>query len=122
MTVTGDGIYATPSTALGGPGCYTFYEQLNSTAQAVTASTQPGVVVETTYVTAAGVGGALSPPPGTSTPGTSAPDGLGSIGTDLGRWLPGDDSEAIALAAVLAFLFVGGTGSFVMVRRRRRRS
>jgi uncharacterized repeat protein (TIGR01451 family) len=122
LTVTGDGIYTTPSTTLGAPGCYTFYEQLSGTAQAVPASTQPGVVVETAYVTAAGVAGSLSPPPGTSTPSTPAPDGLGSIGTDLGRWLPGNDSEAIALAAALALIFVGGTGSFVMVRRRRKRS
>jgi uncharacterized repeat protein (TIGR01451 family) len=118
MTVTGDGTYTTPSTSLGVPGCYTFYEQLNGTAQAVPASTQPGVVVETAYVPAAGAAGPL----GTTPPPASAPDGLGSIGTDLGRWLPGNQAEATALAGVLALIFVGAIGSLVLVRRRRRRS
>jgi len=118
ITVTGDGTYTTPSTNLVGPGCYTFFEQLNGTAEAVPASTEPGVVVETTYVAAAAAKGSLDP----ATPASSTPDALGSIGTDLGRWLPGNDNEASALAGALAFILVGGAGSFVMVRRRRRRS
>jgi hypothetical protein len=118
ITVTGDGTYTTPSTSLDGPGCYTFYEQLSGTAQGASASTQPGVVVETAYVTAAAAAGSSS----TAPPDPSAPDGLGSIGTDLGRWLPGNDAEASVLAGVLAFVFVGGAGSLLIVRRRRRRS
>jgi len=50
ITVTADGTYTTPATALSVAGCYTFDEELAATANALATSTSPGVAVETVYV------------------------------------------------------------------------
>jgi hypothetical protein len=105
LTVTGDGTYTTPWTTLEGAGCYTFDEQLSGTALADPASTQPGVAIETAaYLPAAGTVGS---------------DGLGSIGTDLGRWLPGSRTDGAAIITALGAT-VAGSFAALFVRRRRR--
>jgi LPXTG-motif cell wall-anchored protein len=105
MVVTGDGTYVTPSTALDRPGCYTFYESLSATDESDAASTDPGVAVETHDVLTSDLDG----------------DGLGSIGTDLGRWLPGHGVGSVPVAVTLGFVLLTG-GGFVARRRRRRRA
>ncbi len=110
ITVTGDGTYVTPATGLSAPGCYTFYEQLTATAQSDAASTEPGVAVETAY---------LAPGAAVAGSGGAGSDGLGSIGTDLGRWLPGGGDETVALFGALVLVLLGGAG-WARSRRRRR--
>jgi hypothetical protein len=102
MVVTGDGTYVTPSTALDRPGCYTFYESLTATDESDAASTDPGVAVETHDVLTSALDG----------------DGLGAIGTDLGRWLPGHGAGRLPLAGALGLVLLAG-GAFVATRRRR---
>jgi hypothetical protein len=105
LTVTGDGNYNTPSTPLVRPGCYTFYEGLSGTSEGDPASTDPGVAVETHDVLASAL----------------APDGLGAIGTDRGRWLPGHGPGPPVLVASLGLSVLLGGPGLVLTRRRRRR-
>jgi uncharacterized repeat protein (TIGR01451 family) len=59
----------------------------------------------------------------TTTPTTTTPpaNGLGSIGTDLGRWLPANNYQAAGLAGILG-LIVFGTAGLGFARWRRRRA
>jgi hypothetical protein len=104
LMVTGDGTVVTPSTMLTRPGCYTFYEHLTANAQSDPASTDPGVAVETVYMPASAL----------------APDGLGAISTDLGRWIADRGADATALSGTLGLSILGAAG-FGLTRRRRRR-
>jgi hypothetical protein len=109
ITVTKDGTYTTPSTKLGGPGCYTFGEKLAATAVSTLGTTDPGVALETAY---------LAPVTPAAAPSGAAPNGLGAIGTDLGRWLPGNAGVSAALAVGVGLLLAA---ALVLTRRRRRR-
>ncbi len=50
LTVTGDGTYETPSTALSAVGCYTFTETLAATADSLSLTTTPGISQETSVL------------------------------------------------------------------------
>jgi MYXO-CTERM domain-containing protein len=106
MTVISDGIYQTPSTRLARPGCYTFFEGLSGTTEGDEVSTDPGVDVETHAMLASDF----------------AADGLGAIGTDLGRWSPDSGAEGSPPAPTLALALLGLSGLALVRRRRRRRA
>jgi hypothetical protein len=54
---------------------------------------------------------------------STVPNGLGLIGTDLGRWSPGGPPWGTILSGTVAFAFVAMCGAgFILARRRRRRA
>jgi uncharacterized repeat protein (TIGR01451 family) len=59
----------------------------------------------------------------TVTPVSTAPNGLGQIGTDLGRWVPGHGWTALGIGlGAIGIAIVGGTGLLFTRRRRRRQA
>ena len=111
LNVTKDGTYTTPSTSLGGAGCYSYEEELGATVVSSEVIAKPGTPSETILLSATapvtpGVnGGSTTPPPATG--GTSGGGTLAMTGDNVARLL--------AMGALLV-----SVGLALISRRRRR--